>query len=328
MAKKCFFYGETKSEANKKAEEYLYSLENPCVSFRAVAEEWAEKYEKEVAYKTWTTYKGHLNRLIEAFGDEDIRNVNHIELHRMVQLMAAQHYAEKTVRSLISVCSMIMKHAMFQGYISSNPCELVPVPKGLKHTPRELPSSSEIELVLNSVNCHFGLFAYLLLFTGLRRGEALALRWDNIDFKNNTVRICESVYFESNRPKIKSTKTSSGIRTIPLLTPLRLVLNSVIPHNGYLFGGESLLTEQAYKRAWERYKKESGVAITPHQLRHAYATILYDAEISPKSAQKFLGHADYKTTLEIYTHISEQHSNADTDKLNDFASHFIRYVTG
>ena len=326
--KKMFFYGETKSEANKKAEEYLYNLENPIVYFRSVAEEWAEIYEKEVAYKTWATYKGHLNRLIEAFGEEDITKLSHLDVHNMLKSMANQKYADKTVRTRRTVCNMIMEHAMFKKYISTNPCSIVSVPKGLKRTPRELPETEEIERVINNVNSHFGLFAYFLLFTGMRRGEALAIRWDDINFKNNSIYIHQSVYFASNRPKTKSTKTTCGTRTIPLLAPLRQALNCIIPHKGYVFGGTAPLTEQAYRRAWERYKKESGVTITPHQLRHAYATILYDAKISAKSAQKLLGHADYKTTLEIYTHISERRKEEDTEKLNDFTSGFTRQISG
>ena len=76
------------------------------------------------------------------------------------------------------------------------------------------------------------------------------------------------------------------------------------------------MTEQAFKRAWEHYKKDSKVSITPHQLRHAFATILYEAEIDPKSAQKMMGHADYKTTIDIYTHLSSRKERIELEKLN------------
>lgn len=85
-----------------------------------------------------------------------------------------------------------------------------------------------------------------------------------------------------------------------------------------MFGGKQPITEQSFRRAWERYTNGTGVIVTPHQLRHAFATILFDADINTKSAQKMLGHADYKTTIEIYTYISEKRESSDAEKLNEF----------
>ncbi|MPN36263.1 Tyrosine recombinase XerD [bioreactor metagenome] len=82
------------------------------------------------------------------------------------------------------------------------------------------------------------------------------------------------------------------------------------------------MTEQALRRSWEHYCKDSWVTITPHQLNHAFSTILFDAEISSKSAQKMLGHADYKTIIEIFTHISTKREQSNTEKLNDFLKNY------
>ena len=305
-------------EADKKADEYLNELENPYVSFESVAEAWEEEHQSEIAYKTWMGYQAHYKAVVTAFGEMDIKELSHIEITNMLQTMAKQKYADKTVRTRLNVCNMIMQHALYEGYIKTNPCDIVRMPKGLKKGKRELPSDDEISKVMSGLNCHFGLFAYFLLFTGLRRGEALAIKWDDIDFETKTMYVHNSVYFENNKPKLKSTKTMSGVRTVPLLKPLANVLQNIEPKQGYLFGGEQPITEQTFRRAWERYTKESCVTVTPHQLRHAFATILFDADINAKSAQKMLGHADYKTTVEIYTHISEKRESSDVEKLNEF----------
>lgn len=287
-----------------------------------MAEEWETIHSAEVAYKTWTTYQGHLNALIEEFEGKDIKDITHLDITLILQRMAKQRYADKTVRSRFNICNMIMQHAMYQRYITSNPCDIVKIPKGLVKTQRELPDNSEIQKVKDGLSCHFGLFAYFLLFTGLRRGEALAIEWKDIDFQRSTINVSKSIYFENNRPKLKSTKTVNGVRTIPLLAPLKKALSAFKFRNGYLFGGAEPMTEQAFRRAWEHYKKDSGVTITPHQLRHAYATILYDAEIDPKAAQKLMGHSDYKTTVEIYTHISNSREQSAVEKLNSFVANF------
>ena len=77
-----------------------------------------------------------------------------------------------------------------------------------------------------------------------------------------------------------------------------------------------LLTETQFQRQWELYQKESGVTVTPHQLRHAYATILFEAGIEDKDAQELLGHANISTTREIYTHITNKRRKETAKKLN------------
>ena len=316
--KRKFFYADTIRDAENKRDAYLYELEHPIIKAKRVIEEWEEIHEQEVTYKTWLGYQTHIKGITTEFAETDIKEIGHLDIARMLQRMGKQDYAQRTVRTRMNVLNMIMVYAMCQGYIDTNPCELAKIPKGLKKTKRELPEQNQINRVKNGLDCHFGLFAYFLLYTGLRRGEALAIEWKDIDFKNNLINVDKAIFFKNNKPELKSTKTESGTRTVPLLTPLRGVLQKEKDRSVYLFGKDKMMTEQALRRAWEHYCKDSGVTITPHQLRHAFATILFDAEISSKSAQKILGHADYKTTMEIYTHISEKREVTDTKKLNKF----------
>jgi len=316
--KKKFIYGYTQKELFQNIKIFYYNLEHPVHTFKEIAKEWESLHSEEVAYKTWSTYQGHLNTLITIWGEKDILKIDTPEITNILQQMAAENYSEKTVRTRFNVCNMVMQHAVKKGYLTNNPCELAKIPKGLKRNIRDLPEDSEIQKVMNSLSCHFGLFAYFLLFTGLRRGEALAVKWEDINFEKATININKAIYFESNRPKFKSTKTTSGIRIVPLLEPLKAALLTRKKDSGYLFGNEEPMTEQAFKRAWEHYKKDSGITITPHQLRHAFATILYEANVDPKSAQKIMGHSDYKTTIEIYTHISNRKEKIELEKLNIF----------
>lgn len=76
------------------------------------------------------------------------------------------------------------------------------------------------------------------------------------------------------------------------------------------------MTETQFQRQWKLYQKESGVSATPHQLRHAYATILFEAGLDDKDAQELLGHANISTTRDIYTHITNKHREETAKKLN------------
>lgn len=66
------------------------------------------------------------------------------------------------------------------------------------------------------------------------------------------------------------------------------------------------MTNSACTMAFRRYQKESGVAVTPHQIRHGYATALFESGIDAKTAQALLGHAQISTTMDIYTHVREE----------------------
>lgn len=102
---------------------------------------------------------------------------------------------------------------------------------------------------------------------------------------------------------LNALKTVSGIRTVPLFDCLAEKLAPRIPTElvfPQLDG--SPLDDSAFKTGWLDYRKQSGVNITPHQLRHAYATVLFEAGVDPKDAQELLGHAQFSTTMDIYTH--------------------------
>ena len=76
------------------------------------------------------------------------------------------------------------------------------------------------------------------------------------------------------------------------------------------------MTEGQARNKWKDYLAATGLQITPHQLRHAYATILFDAGIDDKDAQELLGHANISTTRDIYTHISKSRFEKTAQKLN------------
>jgi len=241
--KRKYFYADTVKEAEKKKDEYIYAMENPVVKMKRVIEEWEGIHENEVTYKTWTGYAAHVKAIDLEFGIYDVKEVLQLDISRMLQSMGKKCYADKTVRTRLNVFNMIMEHALFEGYIDTNPCTLVKVPKGLTKNKRELPDQTETDKVKNGLSCHFGLFAYFLLFTGLRRGEALAIEWNDIDFENNVISVNKAIFFKNNKPELKSTKTTSGIRTVPLLSPLGDALNKVADRGVYLFGKDKMMAE-------------------------------------------------------------------------------------
>ena len=312
------FYGKTQAEIFRKIQEYKEPIEKG-ITFKEAAEAWKEHHYENISYTTQKGYSTAYNRAIERFGEEHIKEITTQEIQEYINELIKKKYSHKTVKTHLLIISLVMKNNY--KHVPLNPCMNVNVPKNLPKTKRLLPSEEEIEKVKNSCDKHFGFFAYLLLYTGLRRGEALALKWDDIDTNKNVVRVNKSVYFKNNQAFVKTPKTVSGNRDVILIDVIK---SKKIKQKGYIFQNEKgLLSEQAFRLSWKRYLNESGVTITPHQLRHAFATLLYDAGIDVKTAQYMLGHANAQTTLDIYTHISESRQSDTQKKLNEYINEKI-----
>ncbi len=166
----------------------------------------------------------------------------------------------------------------------------------------------------------------LLVYSGLRIGEATALKWDKIDFDESVVRVRYTLYQKDglrDNYMLLSPKTSSSIRNVPVppqvsnqLKILKHVQNQVKMENedqykdeGFVFTDKTgrPIPARNFNYKLDTYIKKSGVTrITPHNLRHTYTSLLIDADVKLKEAQERLGHSSSKTTLDIYSHIMKE----------------------
>lgn len=306
-------------------------------------EEWERSKEGKVSYKTLEGYKAPIKKINDAFGEVRLKDLTPGMIQSFVNELNTQGYTRSTVQRPLDILRMMFDYQIVKsGRISINPCAAVSLPRGLKQERRELASKSEVDIVKSSVNLDFGLFAFLLCYTGLRKGEALALTLSDFDFINKVITVNKSVSWQPNKPVIKVPKTASSIRKIVILDDLAAVLPK--KWSGYLFsanGGKTPLTQIEFRHRWEAYCKAAGLSnvrteshkaanghtytkhiytprITPHQLRHEFATILFDAGIDPADAKEWLGHASESTTREIYTHIRESRKTLTAQKLEKF----------
>lgn len=288
--------------------------------FKTIAEQWRGARFEKLSSKSVEAYKAPLRRLEDQFGDREIENIETYDVAAFLQSLAAKQYARRTVQLHRDMMSQIFNYAIAEGLTRYNPCDHVSMPKGLSSGTRGIPSDEAIEAVKKGLNEPFGLFAYICLYAGLRRGECLALRYEDVDRKANVIHVNKAVEFISNNPHIKEPKTKAGKRCVLLPD----VLANAIPKNkkGYIFTNQNgdLLTRQGYSCRWETYCRHIGHKVTAHQLRHGYATFLYEAKIADKDMQELLGHADINTTKNIYTHIRDSHRSEVAATFNEFLS--------
>lgn len=353
---KKYFCGKTQAEVKRKIREYEESVYNPTVYFGDVADEWEENYEKIVSHKTMSQFSPAKKRIMEEFGDRKIDEIEPIDIANFLKRLKADGYSSQYLKAHKAVFSKVFDYEIMSrnSVLKFNPAQSVRLPRMIPKKKHAATPEQE-ETVRNSLDKPFGLFAYLLLYTGCRSQEALALQWQDVDFHKNTITINKAVTFPHNQAVIKETKSERGNRTIPLLSPLKtaLLAHGVERGDVYLFHAENAkkpLSQREYVLRWRQYalavgfrreyyvdyfgneltslselqkkphKKVADTTLTPHQLRHSFATMCFEAEIAPEDAQKLLGHADIQTTVNIYTDIRDTKSMAAAQKLDKFVT--------
>lgn len=338
MSKPKYFYGKTQKEVKQKMAAWKQE-QTRGKSFEAAADAWDVWHTDQVSYNGAEAYRAALKRTKEHFSGRMVQDIGPDEIDAYIRYLAGRGYARRTVQLHLDMLNMIYDYAIVNRWAESNPCNAVKLPSGLPKGRRDIPTDEELEKVREGLEYDFGLFPFMLLYTGLRRGELLALRWEDIDREKKLIRVERAVYFAGNTPQIKEPKTEAGKRSVVLLDALRDVLPE--PGTGYIFGGEKPLTKIQVRKRWLNWCRDAGLAtgtttrkdgkngrvyesttweadITPHQLRHAFATILFDAGIDVKDAQEILGHSSIQVTRDIYTHIRQQRREDTAERLNAF----------
>jgi integrase len=181
--------------------------------------------------------------------------------------------------------------------------------------------------------------AYLcktIMLTGMRRGEALGLRWKDIDFEQRQLSIVQTITSTNSGPMVSTPKNNQSIRTVPMPDKLVDLLRQwkaeqsqqinkamqvgVAINDELVFGNEESRPRwpDSVRRGLKRLLNKAGLKrnITIHSLRHAFATMMLEMEVPIKVIQETLGHASITTTGNTYSHVTMGLKQQATSKLN------------
>ena len=286
-------------------------------TFHQVLEIWKEKKMEQLPIITWNkSYKSYSNFLDDYF-DKPIKDITPNDIDRLFKILAAKGYSQKTVSMYKSILNQIFNIALIEGEIQNNFILSIAIPSGLPKTKRKMPTDKEIDIIRNHYK-DFDLLPYFLLYSGLRISEALALTDKDIDFDKKIITVDKKIVHNGNRPElVYKTKTQAGTREVILLDKLA---NKIPKFKGILFcnnNGE-YLTRKQLRIKWDNWKQTYGINVTAHQLRHGYATMLFEAGIDVKDAQDLMGHSDIKMTMDVYAEIRNKRREKTREKLNEF----------
>ncbi len=275
------------------------------------------------------------NQINPVIGDMQLEKVRVHIVQRLVNSLIGE-YAPATVKKTKDVLHQMFQQAVRSQYIPLNPAENIAVPKHSQNDREVIPIEHKKKIEEFCEKYKHGAFVMTLLYTGMRRGEILALTVKDIDFENGMINVDKAVEFVCNHPNIKVPKTPKSIRKIPILNPLVPYLKILVKgkrEDALLFPGYDgeLYTKSSVQRLFRafnrdynkyinRFKQEDYefVHFTMHQFRHTFCTMLYEADVDVKTAQEILGHNSVTVTLDIYTHLSKQRKRMNVDKINSF----------
>lgn len=290
--------------------------------FSEVAEEYIKSVDGKIAETTYAGYNAAINQTSDYFKGERIRALTAKDIDSYLRHMVRQERAGKTIRNHLDAIRHVYEYAA-EHYSIPNVAATVKAPRGKASKVREALTDAEQEIVLQSADAPFGLFAILLLYTGLRRGELFGLRWSDFDFESGFITVSRSITYAANStPILKEPKTAAGVRRVLILAPVvRLIkplYDAAKNKDEYVLTGEKPRGQSWYRRRWDKYLEATGLNVTQHQFRHTYATILYEAGVDELAAQTLMGHKDISTTHKIYTHLRDKHMTENLDKLKSF----------
>lgn len=336
-------YGKNDDEIDEQLYEIKHQIKKGIyVSEKITLEEWSlewlELYKKPKERNTYNMYKSmvvtHINPALGRY------NLLDLKTHHLQKLVNS--FLERGEQRAAEICKItltqIFKQAMFNDYVFKNVASAIELPTKKKTKKRAL-TESEKAFVLNANYSDIEkAYLYLLYYTGMRRGEALAVSRNDFDFTNNVINVRRNIVYKGNTGSMNNyLKTSSSNREVPLLPQLKEVILPYIEKlpSIYLFEWDGCfpLKMHHFKKLWKNIftsinEKAGGNEkilainkdITPHMFRHNFATILYYAGVDIKSAQRIMGHSTINILLDIYTHLDGQNDKVSYDKLNLFLS--------
>lgn len=308
-------------------------------TFEELASLWLENYKTTVKPSTFENVKSKVEKMTEEhFKELKLKKITVAYCQRVVIELSKSYVL---YNHYLSVINRIFKYAVLMDVISSNPFDKVIKPKSRQTqrkgnflTKEEL--KEFLKLAQNTTLSYFFPLVHLMAYTGLRQGEALALKWSDIDFENKKITVDKTATRIKEKQTLQTPKTKNSKRVISIDPSTLSILKSwkkdqikIYFKNGKHFEGDEnfIFTNQRadwvhihnfipyFKRFVTDHKLKP---ITPHGLRHTHASLLFSAGVEPKNISDRLGHSTVQITLDLYTHITEEQRTDTVEKLLEY----------
>ncbi len=297
---------------------------------------WISIKKKTVRPNTVRNYIERYERNIKGvIGKKLLTEVKPIHCQKIFSDMADEGYKTTTIYQIRIALYNMMDFAKENDVIINNPCKKsVKSDKGKPSDKKEaLTIDVQKKFLEGATGQSYENQYRFVLQTGLRTGELVGLKWDDIDFENRTLTISRTMEFryKVGEWRVGPPKSKSGYRTIPLTYEAIRILKAQKEKNSkikvinmewadqvFLCRKGEPVKNSAYDTALFKICDKVGIKrFSMHVLRHTFATRCIEAGMMPKTLQKILGHSNIGIMMNLYVHITEDEKNKEIDLVAD-----------
>lgn len=319
-------YSEVKQKLNlRKVEMQSEAMKHTTVISSLSIKEWMmiwldEYMNERVKASTYAIYRGQIEKyILPMIGKIQLNKIDSMIFQTLYDGVIQSSRNEKIANTICQRFQASLILAQKEGYLSYLPKYTAPKRRICKEEPAYLTRKEEAT-ILHSLNLDQkkDIAVFISLMTGIRIGECCALKWQNIDMKNQEIHITHTVqrvktYQKDCKTKLMyaEAKTQNAIRIIPIVDPLQQVLlnfkKKESPSNDdFLLGkGNRPMDPRVLQNHIYKIRTEFGIEnLHFHTLRHTFATRCLELQIDMKSLSEMLGHSSVKNTLDWYCHSS------------------------
>lgn len=319
-------YAKTRKECNDKMQQLIKDVQEHNITLPVSIPTlnewlmvWLNEYRANISQGTRRRYLLYFEKIPEETLNKKITEVKPLELQQYINSFNTYGPANRAIGAL----NAAFQDALSNGFITKNPASGLRnnnerSAKRYEDNKKSFTHAEEQAFAEAIQYSPYRLIYQVSLLAGLRRGEATALKWENIDLNNRCIHVKEAAKREGTGYTVGSTKTANSVRTVPISPALFDILNSVDDKSGLLCPNAhgAMLNADILTMDFAAIMKQLGQQHTFHHLRHTFATrCIVDKGINPKVVQSWLGHATVDMTMNTYTHATEDLVDKEIQKL-------------
>lgn len=270
---------------------------------------------KENSFYRYTAMMDRVSEKVQWFIEKSIKDLKEEDLIKVKEILG-QHYKSSTINRFLVLQRKLFLIALKENKVKNNIFNNIKIPKKDNTIVTDVIDIKDFKRIINEIEREdIKLFIKILFKTGLRHSEARALRWQDINFTTNTLRVVHSMYcITYEKFKLTDTKTKSSRRSIHIDNVLSKELQEYREKTKYKKNNEFIFcNEQGLPRidSFGKYQlskaaKKLDLKISMHGLRHSHASILLKNKVNILLISRRLGHSDIQTTLKLYCHLIEE----------------------
>jgi len=244
------------------------------------------------------------DRIVPILGGKRLGDVQRRDVQKLADDLLAEGRDPSTIRNALMPLRVIYRRALEDGDVAVNPCTNLRLP-AVRGRRERIAAPEEAQRLLDALPDRDRPIWAAALYAGLRRGELMALRWEEIDLAAGVIRV-ERSYDDKGRVEIEP-KSRAGRRTVPIVGALRDVLvghkASQGREEGLVFSTSAETPFQPsnlWRRAQTAWRRADLEPIGLHEARHTFASVLIAAGVNAKAITTYMGHASIQTTYDLY----------------------------